>query len=808
MFEHPPVFAGETEEKLMSPSEGKKLAVFADAIARWTIYIALLVFPLLYHPGLVDSLELPKQALLIVVTSIVSVAWLGKMLVSRRIEFRRSVVHLLVLTYLAAYAASAWVSQSRYLSLVGDFGQEHSGFVTLLCFALLYLASVNVLRDAKDVRKAIGWMLAGTLLALAQAFLYAMNIKVLPGIGGVSYNLVGTSNALGIYAAASASMVMGLLLMPTEEGGKFAIVRKSALGLLLALASIYVATQRYWTLWAALIVGAMALVAYGMLKADRKLRVTMLAVPMASVVIGVLFMFVRFPFGLGLPPEVMPSLGASWNMSREALASKPVLGSGPGTFLFDYARFRSKDLNATDFWSVTFDRSSSQLLTLLATTGILGLASYLAMLCCLAAYTKIKLWRGHDEWLTTLTVFAGWSALFVGRILYSSNITLDFAFWMLTAMLVTLQWHVRSEARFDRSPRAALGLSFLFIVAVIFSVSGLYLEGQRLVAEIRYTEGVTIDVTKEGNVEKAVQKLTRAAQLNDRNDLYFRALSQALAVSANQAAAKGGGKLTDEQARAIALLAADAVNSGKHAVDLSPYNVQNWSSLAGMYRDLGASVPGATAAAQEAFGKAAELDPSNPVHVTELGKIYLNLADAAQAKITKDTKPEEKDAIQKDVNGNLDRAAERFAKAVSLKADYAPAHYWIAMLLARQGKTSEAVGKLESVRNYNPNDLGVGFQLGILYYQNNQKDKAIAELERLIKIVPQYSNARWYLASMYEDKGDLDAAIAQIQEVKKGNPENPDVQKRLDDLLAKKSGATAPSGPGLPEPPKGTPTIR
>ena len=34
--------------------------------------------------------------------------------------------------------------------------------------------------------------------------------------------------------------------------------------------------------------------------------------------------------------------------------------------------------------------------------------------------------------------------------------------------------------------------------------------------------------------------------------------------------------------------------------------------------------------------------------------------------------------------------------------------------LERQGKVTEAVAKLESVRNYNPNDLGVGFQLAIL----------------------------------------------------------------------------------------------
>lgn len=808
MFETPTVFGGGADEKLVTPAEGKKLASFADSVARWTVYISLLLFPLFYYPGFVDSLELPKQALLVTAAVIAALAWLGKMLVTRKLEFRNSILHLFVGLYVVIYAISAWTSKSRYMSLVGDFGQEHSGLATLACFVVLYIVAVNVMRDAKDVRKALGWMLLGALVVLLQAFLQAIGVKVLPGVSSNSYNLIGTSNALGAYAAMAAAMVMCMFVMPADSSGKMEVARKIAMGLLLALSVVFIATLNYWVLWAMLIVGSLVLVAYGMIKSDRKLKVTMLAIPMAAIVIGALFMFIRFPVSLGLPAEVMPSLSASWNISREALANKPLLGSGPGTFLFDYTQFRSKDLNSTNFWSVPFDRSSSHLLTLLATTGIIGLATYLIMLLYLAVRTKIKLWRGHEEWLTTMTVFIGWAVLLVGRVLYSSNITLDFGFWMLTAMLVTLQWHNWSEAKFDQSPRAALGLTFLFIVAIILSVSGLYLEGQRLVAEAHYTKGATIDVTKQGNADIAVQELLRATQLNGNNDLYFRTLSQALAVSANQQAQAAGAKPTDDQSRAITLLAANAVNAGKHAADLSPSNVENWASLAGMYRDLGQSVPGATDAALASYAKAAELDPSNPIYPTELGKLYLGMSDAAVGSITKDTKADDKTAIQKTATDNLNKASEQFNKSISLKQDYAPAHYWLAMVLVRQGKTADAISKLESVRNYNPNDLGVGFQLAILYWQNDQKDAAIGELQRLIKIEPHYSNARWYLAAMLEDKGDIDGAIAQIQEVKKDNPDNTDVQKRLDDLNAKKNGASSPPVEELPNPPEGQPPVK
>ena len=178
-------------------------------------------------------------------------------------------------------------------------------------------------------------------------------------------------------------------------------------------------------------------------------------------------------------------------------------------------------------------------------------------------------------------------------------------------------------------------------------------------------------------------------------------------------------------------------------------------------------------------------------------------AAEASAAVGKDAKEEEKAAAGKVVDENHAKARELLDHAVSLKQDYAPAHYWLAVLLEREGKVKEAVAKLESVRNYNPKDLGVGFQLAILYYQNKEVDKAIAELERIIGLNPEYSNARWYLAAMYEEGDDLDGAIAQIEEVKKLNPGNKDIEARLEGLMTKKSGGSAPAEEGLPEPVEG-----
>jgi tetratricopeptide (TPR) repeat protein len=799
MLDQAPMMGGANGGQSSSAAQGTGLSRLAGSIARWSMYLAVLLVPLFYLPFTSEGLEFNKQALLIVLTVTSTLAWLGKMLVERKAELRRSVVNLFVGIYLVVYALSTWMSTNRYMSIVGDNGQEKSGLVTVVCFALMFFVATNLLRGAKDVKKVLSFLILGGFLAIVHAYLQAFGLRALPGTAAQSnaFNLIGASNGLGVYAAVMLVLIMGKLLAPQD--GKMLMVRRVLAGITGALALFYIATLAFWGLWAVLIAASATLVAYGMIKTDKVKNVTMLALPMAVVVIAVVFLFVRFPISLGTPIEVMPSIRASWDIAREALANSPLWGSGPGTFQYDYAQFRSKDLNATAFWSVGFDRSASRLLTLLATTGILGFATLMVWVIYLGGKTALSLSKNAEEWSLSLTVFAGWVGLLVAKALYSSNFTLDFLFWVLTALLVVLQWGRWQEYRFENSPRAALMLSFLFIVAIIFSVAGVYLEGQRYAAERRFTIGSTRAINNLEDVDAAVDDLVRATQLNGQNDLYYRTLSQALTLRTNLEVQRAGEKPTEEQSRTIAVLAANAVNAGKRATDLNPSSVQNWASLSSLYRDLVGATPGAEEAAVAAYERAIALEPNNPVHRTDLGRVYLASAESRIPALSSKDEAQ-KTAAKKEFDERLVKAKEQFDKAIELKADYATAHYWLAVVLERMGKADEALAKLESVRNFNPEDLGVGFQLAILYYQNGKKDMAIAELERIITLSPQYSNARWYLSAMYEEAGKLDEAIAQIEEVVKYNKDLEVAKKRLEELKAKKAGAAAPPAEGLPEP--------
>ena len=775
---------------------GRRLGNFLGAVARWSVYLSVLLVPLFYLPFSVESLELPKQMLLIVLTAVGTLAWLGRMLVERKAQFRQSVIGLFLAVYGVIYVASAWFSKSRYVSFVGDFGQEKSGVVTLACFALMFFVGVNVLRGSKEAKNVMMWILAGGFLSTVQVYLHALGLRFLPGGAAQSdsFNLIGTPNAFGVYAGFMLVLLMGMFLTPEEGKGKF--VKRVLMSVLAALSVLYVATQSFWVLWVVIIAGSATLVFYGMLRADKVKRITMLSLPMAAIVVGIVFSFVHFPISFGSPAEVMPSLKASWGIARQALAANPLLGSGPGTFLYDYGMFRSQDLNQTQFWNVHFDRSASRILTMLATEGILGLAAFMVLVCYLGFVAKFRLWRGSDDWAMTLTLFAGWVALLVGKFFYSSDLTLEFLFWTTTMLLVVMEWGQWREFTFDNSPRASLLLSFFLIVSVIFSIAGLYLEGQRYAGEVAYASALNRSPKTAVDVDASIEDLSRAVAMNANNDLYFRTLSQAYTLRTNLEVQKVGAKPNDEDSRRIALLAANAVNAGKRATELDPSNVQDWTSLANLYSQLVGSTQGADTAAEDAYQKAIALDPNNPTGYTSLGRVYLSLSDAASAGASQAKDDAGKQAAQKASTEALQKAKENFDKAITLKDDNADAQYWLAVAYQRMGKTKEAISKLEKTLSLNSGDLNVGFQLGLLYYQSGDKDKAIALLEKITQLSPSFSNAQWYLANMYKAAGRTDDAIARVQIVLKYNPGNADAQKYLDEL----KGGGGAGGSVLPAP--------
>jgi len=379
---------------------------------------------------------------------------------------------------------------------------------------------------------------------------------------------------------------------------------------------------------------------------------------------------------------------------------------------------------------------------------------------------------------------------------------LEFAFWMIMglAFLTLKSLTPRTEeetveeadftqleatiAEFERTSPLASIFSFVLVIVLVATISVLYLGGSYYYADILYQRGL---VDAQGNsLENGSVVISRAVMLNPYNDLYLRTLAQAALMRVD---AEFGKPQSAERDSGIQNLVATAINIAKRSTDLAPLNVDNWVQRASIYRAVMPYTAGADQWAIDSYSEATRLEPQNPFYFLELGRSYVLAADLLSSV---------QDAEQKAKReGYLSKAEEALNTSVSLKPDYSPSIYQLALLYDYEGKLDQAVTRMKETRDINPQDVGVAFQLGLLYYKQLSWDAAGAEFERAVLLDNNYSNARYFLGLIYDRQGNKVAAIEQFEKIQALNLDNQDVKTILANLRAGK--------PALPQQPSGLP---
>ena len=759
-----------------------------EAIARWAIYLMAGLVPLMYLPWTVDRLEVNKQTFVLILVSVSVIAWLGLMVARKQFIFRKSWLFLLAGAFLVAALLSSTFSIAPFTSWVGQSLQEYTSFLSILAFVLLFIVGGHVLSETRTQR--VIWSVS--LIASA-----IISIAVLLALLGVPLpiNFIGTPNALGLYLAAMAVLGSGLYLVSANikkhdilPGGFYGVLVRAAIFITALAALVVLIAIDYWSLWAALMVGVAVMFTFSLIRAQEFPNTSRFVLPMVLFVAAILFLFLPGFLPGRFPVEVAPSQIATWNIATETLGDTNVLfGSGPGTFVMDYTKHHVEEINQTIFWDARFDRGASHMLTMLATFGIVGTAAFLLFLFGIkvASLRMLLKERMHDEWKMTFVSFAAWFVLVFGMFVYTSNFTLQLLFWLLSAGLVSQVAPKMRVWEFARSPRLGLLTAFLFVLVNVGLLTVMFVSISRYAAEIAFARAVQSDRSGE-SLDEIIVDLDAAARLNRLSDIYYRNLGHALLLKTAEVLQDPAVTAEDIQG-----LIGASINSALRAADLSPQNVINWSLLGDVYREVAPLVGNADLEAIKAYQRTVELAPTNPKYRVLLGRAHLVRADQLVV-LTTSEDAEFAAQASKERDEALAAAVDALIRATELKNDYAPAHYYLALAYERQGNLSESIARMEALRQANQLDIGLAFQLGILYLKQGKTDLAKQELERAIEIAPNFSNARWYLSAVYEQDGDFDAAIEQVLKVKELNPENSVVDQRLANLRAGKAAAELP----------------
>lgn len=757
---------------------------------RVLLYVLVFTLPLWVLSIPLEPLEFNKQTLFVGLTCLAALTWIGSMVMQKRTTLRGGWINGLPLLWIAAFLVPAFYSIAPYVSWFGGERQEYTSVLTALAAALLFYLLANTHESRTQHRHMHTVMLGSTVVLGLIAVIDVLGGNILSQVSaGLASNTIGTLTSFTgflvvmntFFLASWLSHKKGDSLMNDGVSGSFELLGTM---IVCALTAIFLLILDDAQLWGLALISMATLFVATVFKASHIPNKGRLVLPGIFIAMSLVCWLWLPGLNVEIPLEVTPSTQTSASIAEATLQTySSSYGSGPGTYLIDYAQFHPASLNETDFWDTHFDRASNMFYTLLPTLGVFGVTALGVFVLLLGARALVQMLRpqSRNEWLESFVYLAPWVTLVASVFLINWNMSLVGLFAILSGLLASQTLDLEKQKQVKQHAAISFLLSLALVVLSLVVLIGIFLTAQRYMAQMAFMRAVELD-RGGAAMEEIVLELDRAATLNKYNDTYYRNLAEALMYRLDEliVGVQNIDTLSIESKQYLQSLAAAAVNAAATATEVSPDQVQNWTSRGFVYREL-VPVMGQDAAllAIESYTRATELEPVNPTHWVELAKVQLVMVEVLQ--------PFAQEAsVQEQVQTLLNSAETNLLRSIELKNNYAPAHFQLAVVYARSGRLNDAIGKMESVATYNQLDIGVHFELAMLYLQRlgeGDLERARDALEHTVTLAPTHSNAHWFLASVHEQLGNIPAAVHEVEVVLELNPENELVMQRLQDLL-------------------------
>lgn len=636
----------------------KELLSYLENIGLLVVGILLFAFPLLFLSQTTDAFVLPKEMLLALLTSLFLLIFGVKTIIDGKLKLRSSPFDIPIVLFIVIAFVSAILSVNRFDAI--------AAVVPLLFVILLYFGIVNVVRTEKQLLFIIGALTSGAFVSGFLSLLSFFKLYPLP----FTYTHLPYFNTFGSLLDQAVYLALVIPLTGyfayTLVSGMFSSRRKSPFE-----GQEGVNKKSY---------------------NEISILFTVAFVLLAASLITTLYMLFTTQKPLILPFETGLQTGfAAISQDNGNVIKSFLVGSGIGTYLVDFTRFKPASYNLNqNLWAFTFFRSSTYALELLATTGILGLAAFL--------FLVFKIFKEKDFFLPIILAV-------IAAIILPFSFTLVALFFILLSLFAVVRIHsnpnrfteiefylvalkrglfaVRSEGedlpQNSAEKRYSKFLPFLFLLFLIVVISiPMYFAGRYFLSDITFQKSLVAASQNKGLDTYNGQ--IAAIKIFPYRDIYYRSFSQTnLALANSLASSQNGQKPSQDVQQNIIALIQQSINSARAATTLAPMTAFNWNNLSTIYRSLIGFGQNADRFTVVTSQQAIALDPNDPQQYVELGGIYYQL-------------------------GQYDEAMRQFQLAINLKNDYANAYYNLGHSLEAKGNLQDALSVYETVRNLVAND--------------------------------------------------------------------------------------------------------
>jgi len=146
--------------------------------------------------------------------------------------------------------------------------------------------------------------------------------------------------------------------------------------------------------------------------------------------------------------------------------------------------------------------------------------------------------------------------------------------------------------------------------------------------------------------------------------------------------------------------------------------------------------------------------------------------------------------------GKLDIAVQNYEKAISIKPEYAKAHYNLGSVLQELGKLHDSVKSYENSIAFEPEYSQAHNNLAIVLRELGQLEEAEASCRKAIVFDPEYAEGYCSLSVILYANGDLNSALESIEKAYSIDPESKLIELLLEVLKAMKNRGINDSSSG------------
>ena len=636
-------------------------------------YILFFFTPLIFLPITSELFEFNKMIFVYIITVLIMAAWLSKCIAAKKFVFRRTPLDVPLLIFLGSQLLSTIFSIDPRTSLLGYYSRFNGGLASTLCYSLLYWAFVSN-TDKKSALRTLYFALTSTVIVSILAVLEHFGINTtckLMGQGWGScwvqdvqnrvFSTLGQPNWLATFLVALIPVSLAFSLKLKPKNFKFWLYSASAFLFFITLLftksrsgllGFTVADITFWS--------------YLLFKYRKRFLKEFL---FFNVLFLIIFLVVKLPTASQPPPVTSnaPALETGgtesgiirkivWKGAINIWRNYPIFGSGVETFAYSYYQFRPVEHNLVSEWDFLYNKAHNEYLNLAATTGTLGLFSYLYLI----AVMVLVFVRNLD--LFSLSLMSGFISLLICNFFGFSVVTTQLQLFLFPAFAITLG--VSGQGIGNRPKTKLNNTQKTFVVLSLFAMTySLYAISRYWSADALYAKGKANNDS--GNYAVSQNFLKEAVTLSPGEAIFHNELANSYT---GIALALQSSRETENLDQFINL----AISESERAISLSPANVNLLRSRANLFLKLSMVNPKYLGGAKDALSTATAKAPTD-------AKLFYNLA------------------LTYVRTGKIETSVAILQKTIDLKPNYKDARYLYALILIDKNQNQEAKRELNYI---------------------------------------------------------------------------------------------------------------